>query len=102
VCEPQTNLPVDISVDEAELDHAISLLRTATSCSESQPFLSIKEKVREMERLDGIFRGIYDSAGIELHVHNAPARRTGNCTIVNHPTQRLLEVVAAMGALDGV
>lgn len=97
----QTNIALDVGVDESGLDRIISLLRTATR-SESRQFASIKDKLQEADRLDGIFRGIYNGAGIELYMHDAPARRTGNCSIVNHPTQRLLEVVAAMGALDRV
>jgi len=85
------NLAVNVIVDEADLDRLLHMLQAAISSS-----WDIRQKLQELDRLDGIFKRTYGSSGIELDMHDAPARRAGNCEVIYHPSQRLLEVVSTV------
>jgi hypothetical protein len=95
----ENNTAINITVDESELDRVLELLSAAIGRI-IPVAASVREKLKLMEELDGLFRRSHNSPGVELEMHNAPTGGTGDCFLINHPTQSLLEFVSTMRTYD--
>jgi hypothetical protein len=90
---------VHIEVDAENLNHMLKLLSAACgeqarSCTGSAAI------VDELARLDRLFISRFGVAGAKVEFDGCITGRAGDARCLSKPTEKLLEVVAALGALN--
>jgi hypothetical protein len=72
----------------------------STEASRPTDALSGRRKLQESDRPNLTFGRRYGTNGIVFDDEGLPAGRTAETLIINHPSERLLEAVAATRALN--
>jgi hypothetical protein len=90
---------VHIEVDDQNLSGLLKMLSAALE-ETPRPCEGRADTVEELARLDRLFISRFGVAGAKVEFDGCITGRAGEASLFAHPTEKLLEVVAALRAVN--